>query len=701
MVFAGVLWTVAGIVREATGATGDLTTGRSLLPDLFALPGYAAFGVALHGLLAARGGDRERDLLLDGLMIAIGASLVVHQFLVAPTLALTDSWVVARIAIIIYPSISMWLLVLAGRLAFSGVERSPANFLLLAGTASLVIGDVVFAAGEIGRINLDEAALAVPYLLVPALIGSALLHPSMRDISRREHRDRPTLTRSRMALVGVALLAPVVVLFSDDSSETRVIALVLCEMLAIVAVLRVFYAMRLQTQTQATLAHRATHDELTDLPGRQLLTRLADERLAETPRTPVAMLFIDLDQFKNVNDSLGHGYGDRLLIQVGERLTRMVPDEAVVSRFSGDEFLVLAPNLDTHAALALGDELRAALSRCFVLEDGTEMFVSASIGITTATSGCGVGATTLIQEADAAMYESKEMGRNAVTLFDRSMRDRLDRRMRLERDLRTAVDGLEIRVVYQPIVAWPERRLLGFEALARWRREGEDVPPDEFVAIAEDSGLIIALGEFVLDEACRQLVWLRQHVEGAHDAFVSVNVSPRQLRSGDVVDVVAETLERHGLTGEALYLEITEGVMMVDAVAAAAALAGIGALGVRLSVDDFGTGFSSLAYLKRLPVDAVKIDRSFVADLGRTSADEPLIAAIIRMSSALGLVTVAEGVETEEQAMRLGELGCHQMQGYLFGRPVPVIELPAVVADLHRTATRPTGRRSRCTVVPS
>ncbi|HTH05589.1 MAG TPA: hypothetical protein VL916_06955, partial [Ilumatobacteraceae bacterium] len=219
MVFAGVIWTAAGIVREATGATGDLTTSRSLLPDLFALPGYFAFGIALHGLLKARGAGRERDLLLDGLMIAIGASLVVHQFLVAPTLALTDSWVIARLAIVIYPSISMWLLVLAGRLAFSGLERSPANYLLLAGTASLVVGDVVFAAGEIGRIDLDEAALAVPYLLVPALISAALLHPSMRNIGRREYQERPVLTRSRMALVGVALLAPVVVLFSDESSE--------------------------------------------------------------------------------------------------------------------------------------------------------------------------------------------------------------------------------------------------------------------------------------------------------------------------------------------------------------------------------------------------------------------------------------------------------------------------------------------------
>jgi diguanylate cyclase len=615
-------------------------------------------------------------------------------------LALTDSWVVARLAIVIYPSISMWLLVLAGRLAFSGFERSPANYLLLAGTASLVVGDVVFAAGEIGRIELDEAALAVPYLLVPALIASALLHPSMRNIGRPDTREGPTLTRSRMALVGVALLTPVVVVFSDESSESRLISLVLCELLAILAVLRVFHAMRLQTQTQATLAHRASHDELTDLPGRQLLTRLADEFLAQVPGGPVSMLFIDLDQFKYVNDSLGHGYGDRLLVQVGERLARFVPHEAVVSRFSGDEFLVLAPGLDVRAAMALGERLRVELARCFVLEDGTEMFVSASTGVTTTWAGNGVSAATLIQEADAAMYESKEMGRNAVTLFDRSMRERLDRRMRLEHDLRSAVDGGDLRVVYQPIVAWPERRLLGFEALARWRRDEEDVSPEEFVAIAEESGLIIPLGEFVLDEACRQLTWLRRNVQGAEGAFMSVNLSPRQLRSSDIVDAVAETLERHGLSGDALYLEITEGVMMGDAVTAAAAMAGLGALGVRLSLDDFGTGFSSLAYLKRLPVDAVKIDRSFVSDLGRTSADESLIAAIIRMSSALGLVTVAEGVETEEQAVRLAALGCHQMQGYLFSRPVPVVELPAVIARLHRTQARPTNRRPRCIVAP-
>jgi EAL domain-containing protein (putative c-di-GMP-specific phosphodiesterase class I) len=269
----------------------------------------------------------------------------------------------------------------------------------------------------------------------------------------------------------------------------------------------------------------------------------------------------------------------------------------------------------------------------------------------------------------------------------------------LERDLRSAVDAGDVRVVYQPIVSWPERRIVGFEALARWRRDDEDVAPDEFIAIAEDSGLIVPLGEFVLDEACRQLVWLREHMEGAEAAFVSVNLSPRQLRSSDVVDVVAETLERHGLSGEALYLEITEGVMMGDAIAAAAAMAGLGALGVRLSVDDFGTGFSSLAYLKRFPVDVVKIDRSFVSDLGRTSTDESLVAAIVRMSSALGLVTVAEGVETEEQALRLAALGCHQMQGYLFSPAVPVAELHHVVARLHHSHARLASRR-RCAVVP-
>jgi EAL domain-containing protein (putative c-di-GMP-specific phosphodiesterase class I) len=371
----------------------------------------------------------------------------------------------------------------------------------------------------------------------------------------------------------------------------------------------------------------------------------------------------------------------------------------VVSRFSGDEFLVLAPGLDAHAAVRLGDLLRTELARRFVLDDGTEMFVSASIGVTTARAGTGVRAATLIQEADAAMYESKGMGRNTVTLFDRSMRERLDRRMQLERDLRSAVDAGDVRVVYQPIVAWPERRIMGFEALARWRRDDEDVSPEEFIAIAEESGLILPLGEFVIDEACRQLVWLRRHVDGADGAFVSVNLSPRQLRSSDIVDVVAETLERHGLSGEALYLEITEGVMMGDAVAAAAAMAGLGALGVRLSVDDFGTGFSSLAYLKRFPVDVVKIDRSFVTDLGRTSADESLIAAIVRMSSALGLVTVAEGVETEEQAVRLAALGCHQMQGYLFSPAVPMVELPGVIARLHRSYARLASRR-RCAVAP-
>ncbi len=296
------------------------------------------------------------------------------------------------------------------------------------------------------------------------------------------------------------------------------------------------------------------------------------------------------------------------------------------------------------------------------------------------------------------MYRSKDGGRNRVTMFDSSMRDRVARRVELERRLRRALNERHFAAYFQPIVTLPSGHVHGFEALARWNEDGHMISPAEFIPVAEESGLIVPLGAFMLDEACRQLATWRRTIPGGERLCMSVNLSPRQIRESDVVDTVAETLERHHLPGDALWLEITESVMMEDSLVTAGVMTGLRMLGVRLSVDDFGTGFSSLSYLKRFPVSSVKIDRSFVSGLGGHEMNASLVAAIIAMGSALDLEAIAEGVETIEQAQHLFSLGCRQAQGYFFSKAVPANEVPATVARLGVAGgARHSAKARRCT----
>jgi diguanylate cyclase (GGDEF)-like protein len=683
MAVTGLLWAVAGVAREITDATGDLSTNRSLIPDLFALPGYALFGFALYGLLRARWAPDDRGARLDGVMLGAGALLFVNELLIMPTLHLDGTWVMARIAIAIYPAISMCLLVLAARLTFSSGRPSPAFALLLGGTACLLIGDVVFALGDAGWIVVDERLLEVPYLLVPAAIGSAVLQPSIRLLARPARESIDTMSRGRLVAVAAALLAPIVVIAIHDISFARSVTALLCFVLASSAIMRLAGAMKEQAALGLRLVHQASHDDLTGLPNRVLILEHIDAMLIGSRRTgrPVALMFLDLDQFKLVNDSLGHAVGDELLVVAAERIGNCVRDGDIVGRISGDEFLVIADGLDAAGAARLADRVRRVLSTAFVLEAG-EVFISVSIGITVAFGSDVDGAATLIQEADTAMYRSKDAGRNAVTLYDTSMLERIARRVELERRLRQALSAGHIVAYYQPLVQLPTGNVVGFEALARWEDDEQMIASSEFIPVAEESGLIVPLGTFMLGEACRSLAHWRRTIPGGDQLYVSVNLSPRQVRESDIVDVVAEALLRHGLPGSALWLEITENVMMEDSVATAGVMVGLRSLGVRLSVDDFGTGYSSLSTLKRFPMSGVKIDRSFVSGLGKHQSDSLLVAAIVAMASALGLVAIAEGVETRDQAARLLELGCTEAQGYLFATAVAYDEVPPTVARL-------------------
>jgi diguanylate cyclase (GGDEF)-like protein len=436
-----------------------------------------------------------------------------------------------------------------------------------------------------------------------------------------------------------------------------------------------------QKRLEAQLLHDTLHDPLTGLANRVLFREHADRALARSRRrrSSVALLFLDLDDFKVINDSLGHRAGDRLLIEVARRLSTTLRTEDVAARQGGDEFTVLVERVaGVDEAEALAERLAIELSRPIELE-GRRLVVRASIGIALG-SGSEIGADDLLAHADAAMYAAKSQGKARHAVFDPSMRLQAQRRLELEAALRTAIENQEFDLHYQPIVALPSRRIVGFEALVRWRHPLRGlIAPDEFIPLAEATGLIVPLGRLVTSEACHRLREWRASGPGREELTISVNVSPRQAVEPGFATDVREILADTQLEPSALVLEITESLTLHESAISDGSLRQLRDLGVQLAIDDFGTGFSALEYFKRFTVQGLKIDRSFVDGLGRSREDTAIVTATLAFASALDLSVTAEGVETQDQLERLEALGCQQAQGFLFSRPVPVGEVAALL----------------------
>ncbi|HEY1931587.1 MAG TPA: EAL domain-containing protein [Acetobacteraceae bacterium] len=439
-------------------------------------------------------------------------------------------------------------------------------------------------------------------------------------------------------------------------------------------------------QAQAQVAFMALHDSLTNLANRALLLDRLQEALARVGE--VAVLFIDLDRFKEVNDTLGHRAGDMLLRFVASRLSNSFRQSDTLGRLGGDEFAVVLTPGSHEAAAAAARQIIDVLGRRFEI-DGHDVTIGASVGIALAPAD-GADRDTLVKNADLALYAAKADGRGTFRFFEQTMQDRLRVRRALETDLRSAIALQRLELFYQPLVSTRTGTVAGLEALMRWRDPDRGmVPPSEFIPVAEASGLIVPLGAWSIERACADLALLPPHLR------VAVNLSAVQFGSDALLPTVRDCIAAAGVAPGRLELEVTESTLMHDTARAVAVLDALRAEGVRIAMDDFGTGYSSLSYIRNFPFDKVKIDKSFIDDLGQPRGSDAIVRAVAGIANSLGIETVAEGVERLDQYRRVAAEGCDLVQGFLFSRPVPLEDVPRVVAAIDAGAVVPRSDSAR------
>lgn len=672
---------VGALVRPWASEQSGLAMAAA---DAFSMPGYLLLLVGFVRLIKARGGF-ERHSVADGLIVTVAAGVASVTLFSLPATRVLDRPALVSALAGVYPVLDTALVLVLVNLAFTTAVRRPSFRYLTVAVGLLMVGDLGYAIiGATGSLS-GPRWLDLPYFCTYTFLAAAALHPSMVQVGQALPRPVQAWSARRLALLVPALAVPFVLAVTLGPVSVH-LAVVVAGGAVMVAVLlvRAASAVSAYARTQEVFRYQATHDGLTGLPNRMALTAAVERMLSGLGGRQLLWLsFLDIDGFKLVNDTWGHEAGDKILTEVGRRLRLAVPGDAVVARLGGDEFVV-ADVAGAEDAARLAEQLMAAL-RAPLTIGGADVVVSASIGL--AAGGRDASAERLMREADTAMYRAKSEGRHRWLVFDSSMHRNIRERVETEMALRRSLDAGELQVAFQPIVKASTNRVVGAEALVRWNHpERGPVPPATFVPIAEDAGLIGQLGEFVLSVAMLRTAQWRNAGVAPDDFWMSVNVSARQLRDDQMLGLVQRTLTETGLPPSALVLEITESVMLDESEVTERVLQDLRALGVRLSVDDFGTGFSALGYLRRHPVTGVKIDRAFVDGLGRDAEDEEIVRAIVAMSSALGLSVVAEGVETEAQRNVLVALGVSLGQGWLWGKAMNPDDFAAAARTLGAAA---------------
>jgi len=667
----------------------DPTDPIQVVPESLYLLVQMTLAIGLLFIIRRRIGNDPISVLGDGLIAALGSWFLIWVLLLQPTLESSNASVAVTAIQGATLATSAIVLFSLATLLFGDASRTSAVWLIAGAITFTLVGDFIFAAHESGRVQIDNKYSTASYVFCLFLCSAAFVHPTISTITLHgsTRAARPLL--GRLITTTAALTIPVVVLALSEpvDNNDRTVRAVSIFVLTIAVTARVIHAVRANAITQRALVVSAQTDALTGLPNRSLMLTHVRNALvtAEFDGRHPSVLFIDVDRFKNINDSLGHQAGDDVLIAVSQRLGHALPDRCVVGRISGDEFVILDPGTrGTSDAMLIADTILESFNEPLSLRQG-DVFVSTSIGVATYKQHVSSTADDLLRHADTAMYRAKDAGRNCVAIFDESMLERVTQRLAIETSLYRALERRELRLVHQPIIDIDLGDVVGFEALMRWTREdGSIVSPAEFIPIAEETGTIVPIGAWALLEALTHLRgWINEGI-CSRDATMSVNVSPRQLHDPNFVPVVHEALMRSQIAPDQLWLEVTEGVMIAQPDQALDTLTRLCEYGVRVAIDDFGTGYSSLSLLQKFPIQRLKIDKSFIHGVADDLGARSLVRTIIAMGDSLGLDMVAEGVETAVQLQALVELRCSKAQGYLISHPVAPSMMATTIASLEQ-----------------
>ena len=681
LIVAGLISFLAGdVCYYILDAVNDTAPFPSVADALY-LCMYPLVICGLLRLIRQRSPGRDWASLLDAAIAAVGTFAVLGVLVIDTYVADGSMQFAGRLISVCYPVMDVALVAVAVRLVGVVPLRRPAYALLTAGLCSLLVADTIY--GVLNSAGTFETGgfADLFWLGFYVLIGAAALQPSVVG-STQLRSSSSQISRARLVMLCLVTLAVPMIDLIWGRQADKVLTAWTSMVMFVLVLGRLGGLMGVVMRSE----QRARLDTLTGLANRLLFDEHVAKSVERGGDGVISVLFVDLDDFKVVNDSIGHQAGDDLLIAVADRLRSCVRSEDLVARLSGDEFAVLLESaVDQHEALGVVSRLQEKM-RMPVVVGGREVFISASIGLVVEPRSMVDRPQALLQAADVAMYRAKSKGKGRFEIFDHEMYKEQLELLDLKGDLAVALERGEFEVFYQPIVDMGDERIVSIEALIRWHHPLRGlVTPDRFISLAEQTGLIVPIGRWVLREACQQLSrWQRQLPETA-PSTVSVNLSARQLHDPDLVKDVMEALAVSGLDPCQLTLELTESMMIDEFERASRILEQLRASRVQIAIDDFGTGFSSLSYLRRLPVDIIKIDRSFVMEMRNSATAEALVRMVIDLAKVLDLRTVAEGIEDGAQAEQLSTLLCDEGQGYFFARPQPAAEIRALFTPQKRS----------------